>query len=130
MDTGFGNLLDPAAKLKRLERTRSVLGVAVCRRRRFVGDRPGDRFDRDAYALQIEPIVAHGGTPVVIQSYGLTGQDDPAVVASYAEVGRHCDRFIGFELGTMFAPFGKIYSLEVYAGLLGVKQCIGADIPR
>ena len=26
----------------------------------------------------------------------------------------------------MFAPFGKIYSLEVYRGLLGVPQCVGA----
>ena len=26
----------------------------------------------------------------------------------------------------MFAPFGKIYSLEVYRGLLGIRQCIGA----
>ena len=26
----------------------------------------------------------------------------------------------------MFAPFGKIYSLDVYRGLLGVKKCLGA----
>ena len=26
----------------------------------------------------------------------------------------------------MFAPFGKVYSLEVYQGLLGVPQCVGA----
>jgi dihydrodipicolinate synthase/N-acetylneuraminate lyase len=26
----------------------------------------------------------------------------------------------------MFAPFGKIYSLDVYRGLLGVKRCVGA----
>jgi len=26
----------------------------------------------------------------------------------------------------MFAPFGKIYSLEVYRGLLSIKSCIGA----
>jgi hypothetical protein len=41
-------------------------------------------------------------------------------------MGRHCDRFIAFELGTMFAPFGKIYSLEVYRGLLAIPACIGA----
>src|SRR4029079_178254 len=67
-----------------------------------------------------------GGIPVIFQSYGLTGQADDALVASYAELGRHCDRFIGFELGEMFAPFGKIYSLDAYAGLMGVPQCIGA----
>src|SRR5262249_9142289 len=33
---------------------------------------------------------------------------------------------VAFELGTMFAPFGKIYSLEVYRSLLGVRKCLGA----
>jgi dihydrodipicolinate synthase/N-acetylneuraminate lyase len=126
MDTGFGNLLDQSARLNVLERTRSVLGGRPFVAGAFVGDRPGDRFDRDAYARQIEAIAKHGGTPVVIQSYGLSGQDDAGLVASYAELGRLCDRFIGFELGTMFAPFGKIYSLEAFAGLMNVKQCIGA----
>jgi hypothetical protein len=26
----------------------------------------------------------------------------------------------------MFAPFGKIYDLEIYKGLLEIKECIGA----
>src|SRR5262245_15148496 len=33
---------------------------------------------------------------------------------------------IAFELGKMFAPFGQIYDLDTYAGLLDVPQCIGA----
>ena len=36
------------------------------------------------------------------------------------------DRFIAFELGTMFAPFGAIYDLETYRGLLGISACKGA----
>jgi hypothetical protein len=91
----------------------------------FVGDRPGDPFDSDAYAKAMEPILANGGTPVIFQSYGLTGQPDDAIVASYESLGRVAP-FVGFELGTMFAPFGKIYSLDVYRGLLGVKDCLGA----
>src|SRR5207237_10052939 len=67
-----------------------------------------------------------GGTPVIFQSYGLTSQADAELIAAYEQIGRHCDGFIGFELGTMFAPFGKIYSLDVYRGLLGVKACVGA----
>ena len=72
------------------------------------------------------PILDRGGTPVIFQSYGLTGLPDAGLVAAYEELGRHCDSFIAFELETMFAPFGKIYSLEVYEGLLGVKKCTGA----
>ena len=35
------------------------------------------------------------------------------------------DGFMLF-LGTMFAPFGKIYDLATYEGLLGIQECIGA----
>jgi dihydrodipicolinate synthase/N-acetylneuraminate lyase len=126
MDTGYVHLLDDATRLHVLDRTRAALAGGPFVAGAFVADRPGDRFDRDAYLRQAEPILARGGTPVIFQSYGLTGQADDDVVAAYAELGRQCDRFIGFELGTMFAPFGTMYSLDVYRGLLGVRQCVGA----
>jgi dihydrodipicolinate synthase/N-acetylneuraminate lyase len=126
MDTGYVNLLDDATRVRVLERTKEALGGRPFVAGAFVGDAPGDRFDRDAYLRQIEPIQSHGGTPIVFQSYGLTGQSDDAIVSAYVALGEACDRFIGFELGEMFAPFGRIYSLEVYRGLLGVRSCIGA----
>jgi hypothetical protein len=109
-----------------LEHTSQVLAGKPFVAGAFLADQPDNRFERDAYLCQIEPIVARGGTPVIFQSFGLTGQGDDGIVASYQELARHCDRFIGFELGTMFAPFGRIYSLDVYRGLIGIKQCIGA----
>ncbi len=126
MDTGYVNLLDDATRLQVLEHTRKVLAGQAFVAGAFVADHPGSRFDRDAYLRQIEPILEQGATPVVFQSYGLTDQSDEEVVSSYTDLARHCDRFIAFELGTMFAPFGKIYSLDVYRGLLGIRQCIGA----
>ena len=45
-----------------------------------------------------------GATPVIFQSFGLTTQPDGELIAAYELIGRHCDGFIGFELGTMFAP--------------------------
>ncbi len=126
MDTGYVNLLDADTRLQVLDETRQVLGSEPFVAGAFVSDRPGSRFERDAYLRAIEPIQSRGGTPVVFQSYGLTAQADDDIVAAYVELGRHCPRFIGFELGTMFAPFGKIYSLNVVRGLLGVKACIGA----
>jgi dihydrodipicolinate synthase/N-acetylneuraminate lyase len=126
MDTGYVNLLDDATSLRVLDRTREVLAHRSFIAGAFVGDRPGSQFDRDGYCRQIEPIVKRGGTPVVFPSHGLTRQDDDGVVSSHIELARHCDRFIAFELGTMFAPFGRIYSLEAYRGLLGIPQCIGA----
>ena len=128
MDTGYRNLLDEETAEEVLRRTRAALGpgsgdfVAGA----FVGDAPGAAWDPGAYRRQIERIQHHGGIPVIFQSYGLTGQPPGAIVEAYAELGRDCPRFIGFELGQMFAPFGKIYDLETYAGLLDVPQCIGA----
>lgn len=126
MDTGYINLLDDATRIQVLDETQRTLGSASFVAGAFVGDRPGERFHRDAYLRQIEPIVTRGGTPVLFQSYGLTSLPDDDLVAAYGELGRHCPRFIGFELGTAFAPFGKIYSLDVYRGLLGIPACIGA----
>ena len=126
MDTGYVNLLDDATRLEVLDRTRAALGGRPFVAGAFVADRPGDRFDADAYLRQIEPIRARGGTPVLFQSYGLTGQAGDEIVAAYSEIGRRGGEFIGFELGPVFAPFGKIYPLEVFRGLLGVKECLGA----
>jgi hypothetical protein len=92
----------------------------------FVGDTPGSRYDRDGYLRAMQPILERGGTPVIFQSYGLTTLPDASLVHAYEELGRNCDGFIAFELGNMFAPFGEIYSLEVYRELLGIKQCLGA----
>ncbi len=126
MDTGFANLIDEETRLKLLERTRQVIGNRPFVAGAFVGDKPGSSFNRDAYARQIDSIQKQGGTPVIFQSYGLTSQSDDGIVAAYAELAKYSNRFIGFELGTMFAPFGKIYSLDVYRGLMGIQSCIGA----
>jgi dihydrodipicolinate synthase/N-acetylneuraminate lyase len=126
MDTGYVNLLDAATRLEVLRQTRQVTAGRPFVAGAFVGDTPGSRFDREAYLREIDPIVTSGGTPVIFQSYGLTDQADDDIIAAYGKLGERVERFIGFELGTMFAPFGKIYSLDVYRGLMGVRQCIGA----
>jgi dihydrodipicolinate synthase/N-acetylneuraminate lyase len=126
MDTGYANLIDEATRERVLDETRATLAGRPFTAGAFVTDRPGDRFDRAAYLRQIEAIQGQGGTPILFQSYGLTAGEDADIVASYATLARHCDRFIAFELGTMFAPFGRIYSLDAYRGLLSIKACIGA----
>ncbi|MBI1280640.1 MAG: DUF993 family protein [Anaerolineaceae bacterium] len=126
MDTGYVNLLDAQTRQAVLERTRESLAGGEFVAGAFVGDQPDSKWNRDAYFHQIDSIKAQGGTPIIFQSYGLTGQEPEQIVESYAEIGQHCSRFIAFELGKMFAPFGQIYDLDTYAGLLSVKACIGA----
>ena len=126
MDTGYANLIDDATRRRVLTATREVLGNGPFVAGAFVGDTPGSRFELDTYAQQMEWISAAGATPVIFQSYGLTGQEDEEIIAAYRQIGQRCDQFIGFELGTMFAPFGRIYSLDLYRGLMGIPQCLGA----
>lgn len=126
MDTGYANLLGEATRQEVLKRTQQTLAGKAFVAGAFVGDQPGVAWDVDAYRKQMNTIMEQGGTPVIFQSYGLTSQSSQDTVAAYASLGRDCPQFIAFELGTMFAPFGKIYDLEVYAGLLEVPQCIGA----
>ena len=104
MDTGYVNLLDDAERLAVLDRTQRVLAGRPFVAGAFVADSPESRFDRDAYLRQIEPIVSRGGTPVIFQSYGLTGlggrrdcrrlfADRPsAAIASSASSWGRCSR--------------------------------------
>lgn len=126
MDTGYANLIDSATKTEVLERTRFIAAGRRFVAGAFVGDRPGDPFAEAAYRGEMELIEAYGGIPVLFQSHGLTSGTDREILARYQNLARSCERFIGFELGTMFAPFGKIYSLELYGELMQLPQCLGA----
>ncbi len=126
MDTGYANLIDDATRRQVLTVTREALSNRPFVAGAFVGDTPGSAFQLDAYLRQMAWIIEAGAMPVIFQSYGLTGQGDEEIVAAYRAIGQRCDKFIGFELGTMFAPFGKIYSLQLYRELMGIPQCSGA----
>jgi dihydrodipicolinate synthase/N-acetylneuraminate lyase len=126
MDTGYAHLIDADTRLRALDLTRQTLGRRPFVAGAFVADRPGDPFNADAYAGQIERIRHFGGVPVIFQSFGLTGLEEEKIVDAYAEIARRADRFIAFELGQMFAPFGRVYSLETYRRVMQVPQCIGA----
>jgi dihydrodipicolinate synthase/N-acetylneuraminate lyase len=126
MDTGYVNLIDHATQDEVLRRTKAVLGGGGFVAGAFVADREGDAFSFDGYARRMESIQSFGGTPVVFQSFGLTRQPGPEIVRCYEQLGRATDRFIGFELTTDLAPFGAVYDLETYAGMMLVPQCVGA----
>lgn len=126
MDTGYVNLLDDATRVEVLRRTKTVTAGRMFVAGAFVKDSPGSSFALETYAARIDDIQQYGGTPVIFQSFGLTQQRDSEIVESYRQLAKHCDRFIGFELGTMFAPLGQIYSESVYRGLLNIPQCLGA----
>ena len=126
MDTGYVNLIDQATQDEVLRRTRAVLSGGGFVAGVFVADQAGAAFDFDRYAERMEAIQSFGGTPAIFQSFGLTRQPGPEIVQSYERLGGVSDKFIGFELTTELAPFGAVYDLETYAGMMAVPQCVGA----
>ncbi len=125
MDTGFVQLLDPATRAQVLAVTAGVAGPGFLAGA-YVADTPGDSFDAGPYVVAMDAIAAHGGVPVVFPSHGLNALDPAAWVDAHERFAARSDRFIAFELGAMFVPYGRIYPLEAYRGLLGIAACVGA----
>jgi hypothetical protein len=122
MDTGFGALLPEDDRMQVL----SIAGGEEFVAGAYVDDEPGAGLDLDAYRRAMTTIAAHGGTPIVFPSWGLAYVPEGEVAAVFANLARDCDRFLAFELGEMFAPQGRIFTLDTYQALLGIRQCVGA----
>jgi dihydrodipicolinate synthase/N-acetylneuraminate lyase len=125
MDTGYVQLLGEADKRDVLVLSSVVSGsdfVAGA----YVADQPGAALDLDAYVAACESIANHGGTPVIFPSYGLNSLDDDGWVAALTAIGERVDRFVGFELGAMFVPYGRIPSIDAYEAMMAIRSCIGA----
>jgi dihydrodipicolinate synthase/N-acetylneuraminate lyase len=125
MDTGYVQLLDADDKHRVLDLAASVAEESFVAGA-YVPDEPGAAFDLAGYVAACTAIESRGGTPVVFPSYGLNSLDDDGWVASLAAIGDEVDRFIGFELGPMFVPYGRIPSLDAYEAMLGIDSCVGA----
>ncbi|MCU1358183.1 MAG: hypothetical protein JWM89_3601 [Acidimicrobiales bacterium] len=125
MDTGYVQLLGEPERKRVLDLAASITGgrfVAGA----FAADEPGDAFDLDAHLAAAIAVAERGGTPVIFPSHGLNALGEEEWVGALAAIGRSLDRFLGFELGPMFVPYGRIFSLDAYEGMLGVPSCVGA----
>lgn len=125
MDTGYVQLLDEATRARVLDVAARAapdgFAAGAC-----VSDAPGESFAPDRYARAIAAIAQRGGLPVVFPSHGLNALDPAGWVAAHEGLARECDRFLAFELGDAFVPYGRIHPLEAYRGLLGIERCVGA----
>ena len=126
MDTGYGHLIDEATREEVLRRTQALADGRKFVAGAFVKDDPGSDLDADTYRRRNEQIQQFGGIPVIFQSFGLVELPDDQIVKAYESIGQQCDAFYAFELGQIFAPFGKVYSLDVYSQLMQIKSCVGA----
>jgi hypothetical protein len=126
MDTGYVQLIDDDTRARVLRIAAEHAAASGFVAGAFVTDQPGAQFNADAHLAAMDLVVAAGGTPVVFPSHGLNALNEQEWVAAHEAFGKRFDRFIGFELGPMFVPYGRIYSLAAYEGLLGVASCVGA----
>jgi len=125
MDTGYLQLLTDEQKHAVLALAAVVSGddfVAGA----YVPDGPGSAFDLDGYLTACEAIASRGGTPLIFPSHGLNSLDDDGWIAALVAIGDRVDEFIGFELGAMFVPYGRIPSLGAYEAMMGIRSCVGA----
>ena len=124
MDTGYANLLTPDERAHVLDLTRQL-----ARGRRFVaGAYIQDAVGEPAalYCRAATAIHAAGGTPILFPCAGVKSLDRSALVAVFREVGRAVPAFLGFELGEMFVPFGRIWDGDTFRALMAVPQMVGA----
>jgi dihydrodipicolinate synthase/N-acetylneuraminate lyase len=123
MDTGFVNLLT------REERAR-VLAAAeeAARGRPFVAGAFIEGEDGDPvrlYRREIAAIRRAGGTPILFPCTALSAVSEARLLSAYAELSREGPPLLAFELGTMFSPFGRIFSLDLFERLLDLDAFVG-----
>jgi dihydrodipicolinate synthase/N-acetylneuraminate lyase len=121
MDTGFGPQLTPAERVDVLKLTRKALGTKP-----FIAGACAFGEDVDllrGYKKAVAAILDVGAIPILFQSELFKTGD---VVALTKEITAPAPKAIGFELGEMFAPFGRIYDLETYRRWMSIPNLIGA----
>lgn len=123
MDTGFGPVIGPDLRTELLAVARDTGGPFIAGA--HVVDRPGDAVDLDAYRVAMDEIAAHGGTPIIFPSFGLSALDDDGLVDAHRTLAGGVDRYLAFELGPMFHPAGRIFTTDVFAEVLAIPQVVG-----
>jgi dihydrodipicolinate synthase/N-acetylneuraminate lyase len=123
MDTGYVHLLSPAERLRVLAETAEVAGGRPFVGGAFIEDDPRD--PATAYLEAVDRLRARGGTPILFQCSTLADASEEDVLAVYRRVAAEGGPLLAFELGTMFAPYGRIYSTAFFRRLLAIEAFVG-----
>jgi dihydrodipicolinate synthase/N-acetylneuraminate lyase len=125
MDTGFGDLLDPAQRAAVLDSAHTVLGAGIPF---YAGAFPeGDSAHPRDWRAGLEAIAARGGRPVVVQSRAMHALGPADKAAFYAElVEPAAGGALAFELSPRFAPHGEIWDDQTFERILAVENIVGS----
>ncbi|MBN8248363.1 MAG: dihydrodipicolinate synthase family protein [Verrucomicrobia bacterium] len=124
MDTGYTHLLTISERSE-------ILGLvgSLSRGRRFVAGAFIEGLDGEPsrlYRQTANAIACAGGIPILFPCRAVKTLPGPELVRVFQKVASECDEFLGFELGEMFVPFGRIWDLETFEALLEIPQLTGA----
>ncbi|HEY2901364.1 MAG TPA: dihydrodipicolinate synthase family protein [Polyangia bacterium] len=134
MDTGYGQRLSPAQRDQVLALTAQVFPPPPTTTgdhqggHRFVAGAfvdDGDGALGDEYARAMDAIERHGGTSILFPCPELRALPETSVIDLFARVADGRRAVLLFELGEMFVPYGRIYSLPTFAALLDLPSVVG-----
>jgi dihydrodipicolinate synthase/N-acetylneuraminate lyase len=123
MDTGYVNLLTPTERQEILRQTQIIADKRPFIAGTFIEGESGT--PTALYATAIEAIQKANGTPILFQCSAIQAMTSSEIITLYRQIAAHADRLIAFELGKMFAPFGHIYNIETFQGIMEIPQIIG-----
>jgi len=124
MDTGYVNYLSEEEQQLVLQWTRAALPAQT----KFVAGAYIERLDGDIvglYRRKIDEIVAHGGTPIIIQTARLHHQSASEKIKCYQQFCRGYDEVFAFELSPVFATNGEVFDDETMRGLMHIPELTG-----
>jgi 4-hydroxy-tetrahydrodipicolinate synthase len=124
MDTGFINFLSEDEQLQILEWTKEALEIGTP----FFAGAYIEGLEGEVVSLyrrKMDQIVAHGGTPVLIQTARLHDQNWRKKISTYEAVCRDYPAVVAFELAPIFAPHGQIFDEATVRGLIEIPELKG-----
>jgi dihydrodipicolinate synthase/N-acetylneuraminate lyase len=123
MDTGYVNLLTAEERARVLAAASEMAAGRPFVAGAYIEGEPGDPVV--SYRRAIERIRAQGGTPILFPCSALAQASDADLLAAYRRVAEAGGPLLAFELSPVFAPFGRIPSVEFFRGLLDVPAFVG-----
>jgi dihydrodipicolinate synthase/N-acetylneuraminate lyase len=124
MDTGYVNCLNETEKQDVLRWTRSALGKDVpFVAGAYIEGLEGDIVD--LYRRQLAAITDCGGIPILFQTARLKGGSARDLAAAYQAACRGYAYVLTFELGSMFASSGEIFTEETVRRLMDIPEIKG-----
>jgi dihydrodipicolinate synthase/N-acetylneuraminate lyase len=131
MDTGYVHRLTSAQRIAVLKAAARVLEGSRFVAGAYVEDGSGPLAARYGHAC--EAIWSRGGTPILFPCTDLRHLDRDGIVSLFAAVASGSPGVLAFELGEVFASFGRIFDRETIAGLMqadGVKGLKHSSLSR